>query len=475
MNKKINEALEYIPDSYIQEAAVYRKRRLPRYFGAIAAVLALVILVAALKPWGGEPVESTDPASYGMLQIGAPHYPKMAPHREWGEDGRDEWEQGMKNQYNQPDGYADNLERFFKESIPEFLAAADGENAVCSPVNVYMAMAMLAECTAGNSQKQILDLLGAESMEALRLQVSYVWNAHYRDDGLAKLLMANSLWLDDAYSFKQETVDILADKYYVSVFHGDLGTDAASKALRAWINAQTGGLLQEQTDTIKLDPLTILALASTIEYRVNWSAGFEEEWNTEDVFHGTQGNSTTTFMHQSLENTYYMGSDFTAVDIHLQDGGRMWLILPNEGVTPGQLLAQGIAVDMAIGNYKNVESNCVMLNLSLPKFDVNSQANLIPAMKNLGVTDVFSSRTADFSNMIIDAHGELAPFVSTIDHGARVSIDEKGVTGVAYTLIVVENGGTPGKTVDFILDRPFLFVITSPDGLPLFTGVVNAV
>jgi hypothetical protein len=27
--------------------------------------------------------------------------------------------------------------------------------------------------------------------------------------------------------------------------------------------------------------------------------------------------------------------------------------------------------------------------------------------------------------------------------------------------------------MDFVLARPFLFAIGSPDGLPLFTGVVN--
>ena len=31
----------------------------------------------------------------------------------------------------------------------------------------------------------------------------------------------------------------------------------------------------------------------------------------------------------------------------------------------------------------------------------------------------------------------------------------------------------PEEEIDFTLDRPFLFVITSPDNLPMFVGVVN--
>ncbi len=479
MNEKLNEALEQIPDEYINEAVSYKNRRLPRYFGAIAAVLVLVLLLAALNPFGGSSADSStapsQPDFSGRFLIAAPDYPKMAPFREWGKEGYEEWKAGLEAQYNQPEGYGDSLDHFFKESIPEFLAAAKAENAVCSPISIYMALSMLAECTAGNSQKQILDLLGAESIEALRQQAGHVWNAHYRDDGRAKLLMANSLWLDDFYSFRRETVDILASSYYASVFHGDLGTEASNEALQGWINAQTGDLLGEQVKSVKFDPLTVLALASTIEYRVDWNRCFQTEANTQAVFHGSSGDSTAIYMHQSLDDNYYTGSDFTAAALPLQDGSKMWLILPDAGITPGQLLAAGTALDMALGNPEAAEETYALINLSVPRFDINSQADLIPAVKNLGVTDIFSSLTADFSSIVIEENDEYALFVSTIDHSARVCIDEKGVIGAAYTLIMVEDECAPNKVVDFVLDRPFLFVVTSPDGLPLFTGVVNGV
>ena len=57
----------------------------------------------------------------------------------------------------------------------------------------------------------------------------------------------------------------------------------------------------------------------------------------------------------------------------------------------------------------------------------------------------------------------------------RVAIDEDGVTAVAYTLIVTKNGAAPppDDEVDFVVDRPFLFLITGADDVPLFAGVVN--
>jgi serine protease inhibitor len=56
-----------------------------------------------------------------------------------------------------------------------------------------------------------------------------------------------------------------------------------------------------------------------------------------------------------------------------------------------------------------------------------------------------------------------------------VEVDEDGVTGAAYTLFALAEGAAepPKEQVDFVLDRPFLFLVTSRDGSVLFSGVVN--
>ena len=84
---------------------------------------------------------------------------------------------------------------------------------------------------------------------------------------------------------------------------------------------------------------------------------------------------------------------------------------------------------------------------------------------------MFDPDISDFSPMTDDMDGI---FVSQAQHGARVAIDEEGVSAAAYT--VIANAGSaapPDEEVDFTVDRPFIFVITNQDSLPLFTGVVN--
>ena len=65
-------------------------------------------------------------------------------------------------------------------------------------------------------------------------------------------------------------------------------------------------------------------------------------------------------------------------------------------------------------------------------------------------------------------------YLSSAQHAVRVKVDEEGVEAAAFTVMMMENAAyMTGDEVDFILDRPFLFVITGANGLPLFTGIVE--
>ncbi len=59
------------------------------------------------------------------------------------------------------------LDAYLEKATPVFLSGANGENLVCSPVNIYMALSLLAECTDGDSRQQILDLLACPQVQHL--------------------------------------------------------------------------------------------------------------------------------------------------------------------------------------------------------------------------------------------------------------------------------------------------------------------
>ena len=508
MNKKLNDALNEVSDKYLSEVENYKRpNRRPYWVAAMAAVLALVIGLSAagglFTPQPTNPVlqgttpQPTNPVLQGTTPkdpivtgienpgslnltnlVAAPVYPQMAP-RPNGTDNYEEdfalynaWWQSCRNQYNQPDGYADSLTNFFRQSIPAFLNTE--KNCAYSPVNVYIALAMLAETAGGNSRQQILDLLELDSIEALREQVHHVWNAHYCDDGVTTLLLANSLWIDSSFPFRQDTLSQLAENYYASSFWGDLGTEEIDQQLQTWLNANTGGLLQEQVKNVKLDPTAVFALASTVYFAADWGSEFSPQKNEDMLFHCDGYDLMTCFMKKSFVGQYYRGENFGAVSLALNGDNRMWLILPDEGHTVEEILQSDEYLRLTLNPSNWEKKKEYLVHLSLPKFDVTGEINLIPGLQNMGITDAFDPTLSDFTPLADD--GKLV--VSSASHAARVVIDEEGCLAAAFTVIdYKDSGGLPGQIVsfpemDFILDRPFFFVVSSRDNLPLFVGTV---
>ena len=85
--------------------------------------------------------------------------------------------------------------RPYYERLMKVMLTGQEDNAVCSPLNIYMALAMLAEVTDGNTRQQILDMLGAADIESLRAQVQALWDSNYVNTPILQSLLANSLWL----------------------------------------------------------------------------------------------------------------------------------------------------------------------------------------------------------------------------------------------------------------------------------------
>lgn len=462
--EKLQDAVGMVGDDLIEEAKnPRRKNRKAVWTAAVAACLALFIAVGAALLPGGNTV------SPKIFAISLAEYPDMPDYPKENENDA-AWFAYLRERraaYNELDA---NLDSFFAATIREFLSDANGENAVYSPVNVYMALAMAAELTDGESRAQILALLGAEDIESLRKEANVIWNTCYVDDGSKTTILASSLWLNKEVSFKQDTLDRVAQNYYASSYSGEMGSEEYTKAFRTWLNEQTGGLLADEIGDMELDARTVMALATTVYFNARWNNEFREKNNTDGIFHGTAGDAECEFMNSSSHNTYYWGENFSAAQQAFTDGGGMMFILPDEGVSAEELLADEEVMSLILGNGAN--SKYLKVNLSVPKFDVSSQTDLAEGLKNLGVTDIFDVEAADFTPMTEDTD----VFVSKVEHGVRVTIDEEGCTAAAFTVMIMDGAGEPpNDEVDFVLDRPFVFVVRSDVGLPLFVGIVNNV
>ena len=467
-HEKILIALEEIGDKYIAEAEKPPKKRKRTFWkAAVAAVLVIVVGTNILNAPALIMAHTVAEASEPRI----PEHPDLDDYEdreEWRADV-EAWDAQLAARNKNADEAMIGLHSFLVDGNRQFLQTEQNENKIWSPINAYIGLAMATELTEGETKQQILDVFGVEDTEELRKQVSAVWESVYQNRSNEICVLANSLWLEKGLEYNQEAMDALGYHYYASVYQGDLGSNQTNKDIAAWINNNTGKFLSNSTKNIQLSPETILALYSTLYFQARWSDEFSERNNTDSVFHTPNGDIQAEYMNKELYHmNYYWGENFSAVNTWLKNGCRMWFILPDEGMTTEDVLNNGTYMDMLLSN-KWENQKYMKVNLSVPKFDVASTLDLSEGLKEMGVTKVFTEYEAEFTNLTSDS----PIWLTGANQSVRVQIDEEGVKAATYIEFPGAGAAEPPKEIiDFVLDRPFLFVITN-EHIPLFSGCVN--
>jgi serpin B len=172
-------------------------------------------------------------------------------------------------------------------------------------------------------------------------------------------------------------------------------------------------------------------------------------------------------MHQSDRFSYVDGDDYTAIEM-LYDiyNMSMVIIMPDEGTfTDFENSLTSELVNSIIGSMTSGQ-----VNLSMPKFEFESDFSLNDALKAMGMTDAFSD-IADLSG--ITDKVDLA--ISDVIHKAFVSVDEEGTEAAAATAVIITQTSMPTEIGDVNIDHSFIFLIRDIEtGSILFIGrVIN--
>lgn len=385
--------------------------------------------------------------------------------------------------------YWANLTDFYSGVLQGTLVNEAGESVVCSPVNLYLCMAMLTEMTSGDTQKQILDALGQESVINVRKQSQKIWHNLYEDNDISRCILGNSLWLNEDIGFEQNVLEILAKNYYASTYQGEMGSENFDKTIQKWVNAMTGNALKEQADGIETQSDMAALLFSSAYFFDQWGTTFDEKETKKGTFYNADGSeSICDFMKQTTIGSYiYDGKRFWAVGLSFEHGKTMYLFLPKDGVSVEEILQKDMKVILNIGTYMEEEQDGVEwaeVTVKLPKFEITTgEFNLIPVLKQMGIDVLFDKENADFTSFLVEAEqGNHQLWVNKVEQSTRIAIDEVGCSVASYTEVGMRDmGGIPEKHYTFTCNRPFLFVIgdelgaTNEDsvGVPVFSGVVN--
>lgn len=470
-------AITNIRDDQIEFAKPHRSRRW--YAVPIAACLALALIalpfLRTLSP-------RVQPLYTGTAQLAAANLPRTPG---LGDDGPylddsiyvgdflESIEPARAEYYRNREVYNDRLSSFWAQSAETFLTADHEQNLIFSPVSLYTILGMSAELCEGSARQEILDLLHSSGIDDLRQSARQMWCASYSPDGdESTCILANSLWLSNAVDYNQPVLDTLAESYFADSFRGDMGSPEYDARHLEWLDEKSNGYLTDKLPELKTPENTLIYLDSTLYYKAGWYDGFDPSNNVDGDFHATYMDQPCTFMRESFSGLYYRGNNFTAVSKDLYGGQRMLFVLPDKGTATNELLADGdyhrfiSAASSDLSGWEN--TGYAAINLSVPKFDITSDMDMIRGLKEMGINGIFESGNSSFAPLTSQDFA-----FTTVSHTCRIAVDEEGCEGAAVTVMRGEGGASPAEELDFTLDRPFLFSIISDDGLPIYMGVVN--
>lgn len=484
--KRANDSLHPTPEAVeraVGGGALGKKRRPIKALvpAGVAAVVAVALLITGIPGMGN----GGGPLAGSAYAIALPTYPDLPQYpAEPAFDTEAAWER-----YQEEYDIYWNAWRDYRDEVPalhdtqeleEALAAFTGEstalalagedNRIYSPVSLWFALAMLAETTGGETRQQVLDALGASDLEQLRDWADILWHTLYQDDGTATTLLGNSIWLNENVTFHQDVLENLAEHYYASSYQVPMGTDEADQALADWVAEQTKGLIGSEGKVLETTTDTLNVLASTLYYQAGWSDEFNDRLTEEDIFTAADGTETRIdFMHRTQDGNFLRQNGYQAASLGTK-GGTMTFVLPDEGITPADLLKDPDFLTELTQSENEIYGE---VRWSVPKFDVDSDLDLKPTLEGLGITNVFDPDASDFTPLT-----DLEPvWLDQAKQIARVKVDEKGVEAAAVTLMANSGAGAPPedpKICIMDLNRPFLFIIRDGDAV-LFVGVVEQV
>ena len=354
--------------------------------------------------------------------------------------------------------------RLFKTSMEE------GENTLISPLSVLYALAMTANGADGETLAQMEQVLGMDVDNLNSYMLAYLDLLPETKD--YKMSLANSIWFKDDPNFtvEQSFLQTNADYYGAGAYKAafDEGT---RNDINNWVKEHTDGMIPEILDEIPDE--AIMYLVNALAFDAKWADEYEEHQIREGRFTMEDGTRQDVDMMHSEEYTYLEDDLATGFIKYYKDRKYAFVaMLPNDGVTVSQY------VNSLTGEHlRELLNNPQDLTVfaSIPKFETEYDIEMSEVLQEMGMTDAFDWRVADFSKLGTYNVDGMNICIKRVLHKTFISVSEQGTRAGAATAVemVAEGAMEIVEFKEVVLDRPFVYMLIDCEtNLPFFIGTM---
>ena len=354
--------------------------------------------------------------------------------------------------------------RLFQTSTEE------GKNTLISPLSVLYALAMTANGADGETLAQMEQVLGMDVDNLNSYMLAYLDLLPESKD--YKMSLANSIWFKDDPNFavEQSFLQTNADYYGAGAYKAafDEGT---RNDINNWVKEHTDSMIPEILDEIPDE--AIMYLVNALVFDAKWEDEYEEHQIREGRFTMEDGTRQDVDMMHSEEYTYLEDDMATGFIKYYKDRKYAFVaMLPNEGVTVSQYVNSltGEHLRELLNNPQDVT-----VFASIPKFETEYGIEMSEVLQEMGMTDAFDWRVADFSRLgTYDLDG-MNIFINRVLHKTFISVSEQGTRAGAATVVEMAPGSAAPEMEykEVVLDRPFVYMLIDCEtNLPFFIGTM---
>jgi serine protease inhibitor len=283
-----------------------------------------------------------------------------------------------------------------------------------------------------------------------------------------EMLTANSLWCDDGLTPKEEYAKTLKEHYWAEIRRISFRAPDAAERVNGWAHEKTHGRIPAIVSSLyEFSPLVAL---NAVYFKGLWVKPFEAEQTKEEQFTLRNGKKELVPMMRRSGRFRYQERDGAQI-VSLPYKGRMnmCVVLPPRETSFPKFCAE---LSSTIGTSWTVAMEERPGHLRLPRFRIETQANLTAPLRALGVVQVFDPARAALEGII-----ECKPlYLMGVLQKDFVEVNEKGTEAAAVTHVMVGaamHQAPPPPPFEMIVDRPFLFAICDDfTGTVVFLGAV---
>ena len=354
--------------------------------------------------------------------------------------------------------------RLFKTSMEE------GENTLISPLSVLYALAMTANGADGETLAQMEQVLGMDVDNLNSYMLAYLDLLPETKD--YKMSLANSIWFKDDPNFtvEQSFLQTNADYYGAGAYKAafDEGT---RNDINNWVKEHTDGMIPEILDEIPDE--AIMYLVNALAFDAKWADEYEEHQIREGRFTMEDGTRQDVDMMHSEEYTYLEDDLATGFIKYYKDRKYAFVaMLPNEGVSVSQYVDS-----LTSEHLRELLNNPQDLTVfaSIPKFETEYDIEMSEVLQEMGMTDAFDWRVADFSRLGTYTVDGMNICINRVLHKTFISVTEQGTRAGAATAVemVAEGAMEIVEFKEVVLDRPFVYMLIDCEtNLPFFIGTM---